>query len=143
MAKIDSAYSYYLNTYGSSAVSRYDTHKKSELRNTYNRIVKLNKESPLYKISSSGDVKKFETAKTFMTEDEITEWENAYEEDGDHFVRTENDGDTLDDLDGDLVEAALLNMKQEDVERLLDYLDEFQTRMQTELEKRKKRKESV
>ena len=23
----------------------------------------------------------FETAKTFMTEDEITEWENAYEED--------------------------------------------------------------
>ena len=59
MAKIDSAYSYYLNTYGSSAVSRYDTHKKSELRNTYNRIVKLNKESPLYKISSSGDVKKF------------------------------------------------------------------------------------
>ena len=43
----------------------------------------------------------------------------------------------------DLVEAALLNMKQEDVERLLDYLDEFQTRMQTELEKRKKRKESV
>ena len=59
MAKIDSAYSYYLNTYGSSAVSRYDTHKKSELRNTYNRIVKLNKESPLYKISSSGDVKRF------------------------------------------------------------------------------------
>ncbi len=59
MARIDSAYSYYLNTYGSSAVSRYDTHKKSELRNTYNRIVKLNKESPLYKISSSGDVKKF------------------------------------------------------------------------------------
>ena len=43
----------------------------------------------------------------------------------------------------DLVEAALLNMKQEDMERLLDYLDEFQTRMQTELEKRKKRKESV
>lgn len=59
MARIDSAYSYYLNTYASSSVSRYDTHKKSELRNTCNRIVKLNKESPLYKISSSGDVKKF------------------------------------------------------------------------------------
>lgn len=59
MAMIDSAYSYYLNTYGSSSVSRYDTHKKSELRNTYNRIVKLNKESPLYKISSSGDAKRF------------------------------------------------------------------------------------
>ena len=59
LAKIDSAYSYYLNTYGSSSVSRYDTHKKSELRNTYNRIVKLNKESPLYKISSAKDVKEF------------------------------------------------------------------------------------
>ena len=29
----------------------------------------------------------FETAKTFMTEDEITEWENAYEEDGDHYLK--------------------------------------------------------
>ena len=51
----------------------------------------------------------FETAKTFMTEDEITEWENAYEEDGDHFVRTENDGDTLDDLDDDLSMALVMN----------------------------------
>lgn len=59
MAKIDAAYSYYLNTYGNSTSSRYDTHKKSELRNTYNRMVKVNKDSPLYKISSSGDVKKF------------------------------------------------------------------------------------
>lgn len=59
MAKIDTAYSYYLSTYGNSKVSRYDTHKKSELRNTYNRMVKWNKDSPLYKISSSGDVKKF------------------------------------------------------------------------------------
>ena len=59
MAKIDAAYSFYLSTYGISKVSRYDTHKKSELRNTYNRMVKWNKDSPLYKISSSGDVKKF------------------------------------------------------------------------------------
>ena len=59
MAKIDAAYSYYLHTYGNSTVSRYDTHKKSELRNTYNRMVKINKDSPLYKISSSGDAKKF------------------------------------------------------------------------------------
>ena len=51
----------------------------------------------------------FETAKTFMTEDEITEWENAYEEDGDHFVRIENDGDTLNDLDGDLSMALVMN----------------------------------
>lgn len=59
MAKIDSVYNYYLTTYGSSNVSRYDAHKKSQLRDVYNRMVKLNKESPLYKLSDSGDVKKF------------------------------------------------------------------------------------
>ena len=40
MAAIDSAYQYYLSTYGNSTVSRYDTHKKSQLRDTYNKIVK-------------------------------------------------------------------------------------------------------
>lgn len=59
MAAIDSAYQYYLSTYGSSAVSRYDTHKKSQLRAVYNNIVKTNKDSPLYKIKYSGDVQKF------------------------------------------------------------------------------------
>ena len=59
MAIIDSAYQYYLSTYGNSAVSRYDTHKKSQLRDVYNQIVKINKESPLYKIKNTGDVKKY------------------------------------------------------------------------------------
>lgn len=59
MAAIDSAYQYYLSTYGNSNVSRYDTHKKSQLRAVYNNIVKTNKESPLYKIKYSGDVGKF------------------------------------------------------------------------------------
>lgn len=58
MAAIDSAYQYYLSTYGNSNVSRYDTHKKSQLRDVYNRIVKSNKDSPLYKFKDSGDVKK-------------------------------------------------------------------------------------
>ena len=59
MAMIDSVYQYYLTTYGTDHSSRYDSHKKSELRNTYNSIVKSNNESPLYKIKDSGDVKKF------------------------------------------------------------------------------------
>ena len=59
MSVIDSAYQYYLTTYGSSATSRYDTHKKSQLRDVYNQIVKINKESPLYKIKNNGDVKKY------------------------------------------------------------------------------------
>ena len=59
MAAIDSAYQYYLSTYRLSGVSRYDTHKKSQLRAVYNNIVKTNKESPLYKIKYSGDVGRF------------------------------------------------------------------------------------
>lgn len=59
MAAIDSAYQYYLSTYRTSGVSRYDTHKKSQLRAVYNNIVKTNKDSPLYKIKYSGDVGRF------------------------------------------------------------------------------------
>lgn len=59
MATIDNAYQYYLNTYGNSAVTRYDTHKKSELRSVYNRMLKVNKDSPLYKIKRSEDVPRF------------------------------------------------------------------------------------
>lgn len=59
MAAIDSAYHYYLTTYGQSATSRYDTHKKSELRNIYNSMVKINKESPLFKLSHDNNVPKF------------------------------------------------------------------------------------
>lgn len=59
MAAIDSAYQYYLSTYGKQGMSRYDTHKKSQLRAVYNNMVKANKESPLYKIKYSGDVGRF------------------------------------------------------------------------------------
>lgn len=59
MTFIDSAYHYYLSVYGNSATSRYDTHKKSELRNVCNNIRKVNKESPLYKIQNNRSVPRF------------------------------------------------------------------------------------
>lgn len=59
MAAIDSVYQYYLSTYGTSSNTRYDTHKKSQLRAVYNNIVKVNKESPLYKVKYSGEVQRF------------------------------------------------------------------------------------
>ena len=46
MAKIDNAYAYYISTYAQKTVSRYDSHKKSELRKVYNKMVKINKDSP-------------------------------------------------------------------------------------------------
>lgn len=59
MSAIDSAYHYYLSVYGNSATSRYDTHKKSELRHVYNSMLKVNKESPLYKLRPAADVPQF------------------------------------------------------------------------------------
>jgi flagellar hook-associated protein 2 len=52
MGKIDSAYDYYVSTYGNQSTSRYDSHKEGDLRKVYNHIIKANKESPLYKISN-------------------------------------------------------------------------------------------
>lgn len=58
-AIMDNMYNYYLATYGTTTVSRYDAHKKSELRSVYNNIVKANKESPLYKLKHSTDMQRF------------------------------------------------------------------------------------
>lgn len=59
MARIDAAYNYFMTTYGDNIGSRYESHKKSELRDTYNKIVKANKDSPLYKIKDTEDIGKF------------------------------------------------------------------------------------
>lgn len=71
MARID-AYAYYLSTYGQNRPTRYDSHKKSDLRKVYNQIVKTNREAPLYKLSGEDEVAKFaidikENAKAIQT----------------------------------------------------------------------------
>ena len=58
MARID-AYAYYLSTYGQNRPTRYDSHKKSDLRKIYNAIIKTNREAPLYKLSAEDDVAKY------------------------------------------------------------------------------------
>lgn len=47
-AILNTVYNNYLSTYKAPTSNRYDAHKKSELRNVYNSIVKLNKEAPVY-----------------------------------------------------------------------------------------------
>ncbi|MCR4842590.1 MAG: flagellar filament capping protein FliD [Eubacterium sp.] len=60
MAVVDNAYNYYMTTYGKSlSPTRYDTHKKSDLRNVYNSILKVNKESPLYKLVNPDEAQRF------------------------------------------------------------------------------------
>ncbi len=71
MSRISHAYAYYLSTYGNNRPSRYDSHKRSDLRKIYNQMVKTNKESPLYKLSSEDEVTRYaidikENAKTIQ-----------------------------------------------------------------------------
>ena len=47
-AVLNAVYNNYLTTYTPKRVTRYDAHKKSELRHVYDSIVKLNKEAPWY-----------------------------------------------------------------------------------------------
>lgn len=53
-------YNYYLSTYRPTAGnSRFDSHKKSELKDVYSRIVSSSKDAPLYKIRTGTEVTKF------------------------------------------------------------------------------------
>lgn len=47
-AILNNVYNHYMTSYAPRSVTKYDTHKKSELRSIYHSIVKLNKESPWY-----------------------------------------------------------------------------------------------
>ena len=46
-------YNNYMTSYHTKSLTRFDTHKRSELKNVYNAIVNWNKESPLYKVDFS------------------------------------------------------------------------------------------
>lgn len=56
---LNSVYNHYLTTYAPKSATRYDTHKKSELRNIYNSMIKLNKESPLYLLDNSKETQSY------------------------------------------------------------------------------------
>ena len=58
-AVLNTVYNNYLSTYTPKELTRFDTHKKSELRNVYNSIVKLNKESPWYLPTTSKDTQRY------------------------------------------------------------------------------------
>lgn len=58
-AALNNVYNHYLSAYALPSVTRYDAHKKSELRSVYNSIVKLNKESPWYLPANGTDVQQY------------------------------------------------------------------------------------
>lgn len=56
---LSNIYNHYLTTYAPKSATRYDAHKKSDLRDIYNSIVKLNKESPLSIVDTSEAAQKY------------------------------------------------------------------------------------
>ena len=56
---LNTVYNNYLTSYTPKALTRYDTHKRSELRSVYNSIVKLNKDAPWYLPTTSKDTQHY------------------------------------------------------------------------------------
>lgn len=56
---ISSVYDYYMSTYGNKEVSKYDSHKRDELKDVYYSMIKVNKKSPLYKFENLSNVQKY------------------------------------------------------------------------------------
>lgn len=57
---LNTVYNHFMTAYAPQGTnSKYDTHKKDELRGVYNSIVKFNKESPLFLIDNSNETKEF------------------------------------------------------------------------------------
>lgn len=50
---------YYMSTYGTKPSTRYDSHKRSELRNVYQQMIQYNKEAPYYKVKLSSDIQNY------------------------------------------------------------------------------------
>ena len=60
IAALNTVYNHFMTTYAPEGTnSKYDTHKKSELRGVYNSIVKMNKDAPLFLLDSSPKTQEF------------------------------------------------------------------------------------
>lgn len=56
---ISSVYSYYLCQYGNKSNSKYDSHTRTQLKNTYSKVVKINSQTPVYKLDLSTAAQKY------------------------------------------------------------------------------------
>jgi len=56
---ISSVYSYYLYNYLNKSSTRSSAHKPSELKSSYNKMLKINRNAPYYKVDISEDAQKY------------------------------------------------------------------------------------
>lgn len=56
---ISTAYSYYISQYGHKASTKYDTHTKSQLKDTTKRVRNVNSRTPVYRVDVSEKAQKY------------------------------------------------------------------------------------
>lgn len=123
-AILNSAYNNYLTAYTPKSITRYDTHKKSELRSVYNSIVKLNKDAPWYLPTTGKDTQRFavdikENARILhntiaqiggLDEDGLFNKKSAYSSDEDllsaTYIGSDGDVDQIPDIELDIQALA-------------------------------------
>lgn len=60
VAALNTVYNHFMTTYAPQGTNtKYDTHKKSELRGVYNSIVKINKDAPLFLLDRSASTHEY------------------------------------------------------------------------------------
>lgn len=56
---ITSVYNYYLSNYYGKEVTKYDSHKKDDLKNIYSSMLRLNRKMPLYKFENLEETQRY------------------------------------------------------------------------------------
>lgn len=56
---ISNVYNYYMSQYGHKINSKYDAHTRTQLKSTYGKVVKLNSQSPTYKLDLSESAQRY------------------------------------------------------------------------------------
>lgn len=59
MLDLNPVYNYYSTVYSPATQTKYDSHKKSELKNHYNNMIKVNTKSPLFKVKVNNSMQNY------------------------------------------------------------------------------------
>ena len=59
MLDLNPVYNYYTTVYSPATQTKYDSHKKSELKNHYNNMIKVNTKSPLFKVKVNNSMQNY------------------------------------------------------------------------------------
>lgn len=127
---VNNIYNYYLTSYAPKSDTKFDTHKKSELRGVYNSIVKLNKEAPVVIVDKSAETREYaiglkENARTFrnilasiggLEDNELLNQKEAYSSDESivsaKYIGPYNEPAKLEALDVNVIKLASPQINQ-------------------------------